>query len=267
MPWAQLDDGFHDHRKVVALLEHDDGLKALGLWTLMVTWAARHTATDGPDRAGIIPRGIPRRLAMSDVGHLVGELLKLLCDEGLLEAQNDGSHRLHEFFGWQQLHVRQAQSEAGKRTAMMRWGGAKAQVDSSPRRSSSSSPTKSSASSTNSSTYDGASSPPLHSTPQPMKVKNTRSAGAFTSDFTAFWDVYPRRTGKGAAAKAFDRALQRAELNLIMAGATRYRDDPGRDPQYTKHPSTWLNQDCWTDDPIPVRGAKPPQAELPWWET
>lgn len=234
----------------------------------MVTWAARHTATDGPEKAGTIPRGIPRRLAMGDVG----DLLKLLCDEGLLEALDEGSHRLHEFFGWQQLHVRQAQSEAGKRTAMMRWGGAKAQVDSSPRRSSSSSPTRSSGSSTNSSTYDGASSPPHHTTTTPTKVKNTSStAGAVDAAFDQFWEIYPRRTGKGAAAKAFAKALGRAELNQILAGATRYRDDRGRDPQYTKHPSTWLNQDCWTDDPIPVRGAAKTAPDgdglVPWWET
>src|ERR1700756_687428 len=34
VPWARIDDGFDDHPKVLALLDHDDGAAALGLWVL-----------------------------------------------------------------------------------------------------------------------------------------------------------------------------------------------------------------------------------------
>jgi hypothetical protein len=63
--------------------------------------------------------------------------------------------------------------------------------------------------------------------------------------FEAFWEVYPRKVGKGAARKAYRHALKRASHAEILAGAKRYRPDPG----FTKHPTTWLNADCWLDEP------------------
>jgi len=72
--------------------------------------------------------------------------------------------------------------------------------------------------------------------------------------FDAFWAVYPNKAGKKAAMAAFGKAVTRASLGAILDGATRYRDDPNRDPAYTKHASTWLNQDCWDDPPLPRRG-------------
>jgi hypothetical protein len=57
---------------------------------------------------------------------------------------------------------------------------------------------------------------------------------------------------KRKAATAFRSALGRgADAQLIIKGAARYRGDPGREPRYTKHPSTWLNGDCWADEPEP----------------
>lgn len=73
--------------------------------------------------------------------------------------------------------------------------------------------------------------------------------------FEQFWATYPRREAKGAARKAWDKAITRATPEAITAGAARYRDQPGRDPQYTAHPATWLNADRWTDEPAPARRA------------
>lgn len=74
-----------------------------------------------------------------------------------------------------------------------------------------------------------------------------------TSSFQRFWATYPRREGKGAAEKAWAKALRHATDDLILDGARRYRDDPNRDPAFTAHPSTWLNQKRWEDDPLPAR--------------
>jgi hypothetical protein len=73
------------------------------------------------------------------------------------------------------------------------------------------------------------------------------------SAFERFWVIYPRRTGKITARKAWDRAIKFADGAEILAGAERYRDDPNRDPQFTKHPETWLNAGCWNDEPLPPR--------------
>ena len=47
MPWARIDDAFDDHPKVLAVLEHEQGGAAIGLWTLCLTWAHRNTLKRG----------------------------------------------------------------------------------------------------------------------------------------------------------------------------------------------------------------------------
>ena len=57
----------------------------------------------------------------------------------------------------------------------------------------------------------------------------------------------------GYAAKAFEKALGRADIETIVAGAERYRDDPNREQRFTKNPATWLNADAWENEPEPAR--------------
>jgi hypothetical protein len=71
-------------------------------------------------------------------------------------------------------------------------------------------------------------------------------------DFAAFWDVYPRRVAKGQARKAWKTAVVKGGVDpkAIILGAERYRDDRHRRSQainYTKHPGTWLNGECWLE--------------------
>lgn len=69
--------------------------------------------------------------------------------------------------------------------------------------------------------------------------------------FTRFWEVYPRKVGKGEARKAWAKvAKSGVDLESVIAGAARYRDDPQRqrkDIEFTKHPGPWLNAERWTD--------------------
>jgi hypothetical protein len=68
--------------------------------------------------------------------------------------------------------------------------------------------------------------------------------------FEQFWEIFPRRVGKGTAKKAFKHAASRASFAEILDGARRYaKECVGRETQYIKHPSTWLNADCWLDEP------------------
>lgn len=71
--------------------------------------------------------------------------------------------------------------------------------------------------------------------------------------FDEFWSVYPRRAGKLDARKAWAKAVKLAGPDVILAGACRYAADPNREAAYTAHPSTWLNQGRWDDDPLPAR--------------
>jgi predicted transcriptional regulator len=77
--------------------------------------------------------------------------------------------------------------------------------------------------------------------------------------FNEFWAVYPKKQDKALAKRSFEKAITRASFDEIIAGAEKYRDDPNRDPLFTKNPSTWLNADAWENDPLPAMVARKPR--------
>jgi hypothetical protein len=79
------------------------------------------------------------------------------------------------------------------------------------------------------------------------------------SGFAQFWAIYPKKDDKPLAKRSFEKALKRATLDIILAGAERYRDDPNRENLFTKNPSTWLNADAWENDPLPSRVVSKPR--------
>jgi hypothetical protein len=75
--------------------------------------------------------------------------------------------------------------------------------------------------------------------------------------FDRFYETFPRHQGKGAAKKAWDKALSKVpDANVLLIAAARYRDDPNRDPEFTCLPATWLNQERWSDEPLPSRNGR-----------
>jgi predicted transcriptional regulator len=63
--------------------------------------------------------------------------------------------------------------------------------------------------------------------------------------FDEFWNAYPRKLDKAKAFRAFKSALKRTKFEDILAGVIAYRNDPARNPDFTKYPATWLNNDSW----------------------
>lgn len=64
-----------------------------------------------------------------------------------------------------------------------------------------------------------------------------------------FWLAYPRKVSKGQAVKAYRTARKEASLEVILAALEQYaKQRAGKDPQYTKHPSVWLNAKSWLDE-------------------
>lgn len=106
--------------------------------------------------------------------------------------------------------------------------------------------------------------------PEP-KLKRSRKAAPdqYTYDFEEFWKVYPRREGKGAAFKAWQRmsmANKRkayVELKRQLPELTeRARHPKGN---FCAHPATWINERRFDDDhslpaPADVRPANMPEA-------
>jgi hypothetical protein len=82
-----------------------------------------------------------------------------------------------------------------------------------------------------------------------MKTKPEVSDGL--RGFEDWWQQYPRKKAKGSARKAYAKALKAgATAEQLMNGAMRYAAErTEKDPKFTKHPATWLNGECWTDEP------------------
>lgn len=71
--------------------------------------------------------------------------------------------------------------------------------------------------------------------------------------FNEFYQAFPKRVARRAAAKAYRAALTRASPDAVLAGACRYATATiGKDREHVAHPSTWLNADRWLDEVQPV---------------
>jgi hypothetical protein len=88
---------------------------------------------------------------------------------------------------------------------------------------------------------------------------NTRSRASASSipraspDFDRFWSTYPRKEAKGAARKAWDKAIKKTTADAIITAAERFSRLVARDdPRYIAHPATWLNSERWEDQPLPA---------------
>jgi hypothetical protein len=95
---------------------------------------------------------------------------------------------------------------------------------------------------------------PVGSVTRPPRRTKRKIARDYSPGFEAFWEIYPRKDGKGAAFDSWQRALDEGiEAETMLDGARRYAATRrGQDPQYTKHGKTWINQEGWLDRP-PLR--------------
>ena len=82
--------------------------------------------------------------------------------------------------------------------------------------------------------------------------------------FDAFWRAYPRKVGKKAALRAWNRLRPEPDLTQRILEAVDFQKQW---PQWTKdggqfipHPATWLNQGRWEDEPPTPTSAPGPDA-------
>ena len=79
----------------------------------------------------------------------------------------------------------------------------------------------------------------------------------YPADFEKLWNLYPAKRDKKAAYKAYQKAAKEADYETLAAGVVQYRDDPNREPKFTKHFGTWLNAGSWDDEPLADRNGRP----------
>jgi hypothetical protein len=89
----------------------------------------------------------------------------------------------------------------------------------------------------------------------PNNKNNEKNNAGLQVEFEQWWELFPRRVGKGHARRAFEKIVQAGGVSIdeLKEGAKRYAAEcaaANREPRYIKHPATWLNGECWADEPL-----------------
>lgn len=90
----------------------------------------------------------------------------------------------------------------------------------------------------------------LPSIPPGESKKEAREA-KLNDEFEAWYSKFPSKRSKGAARKAYRRARAKVGQDVLLTARDAYAAlirAQGVQSQYVKHPSSWLNQECWDDD-------------------
>lgn len=221
MTWFKVDDSLSSHPKARAA-----GLPAMGLWVVAGSWASQHL-TDG-----YIPEWFVKSWRSGPV------LASKLVDSGLWDVA-DGGWVFHQ---WAERQPSKARVESERESARKRKQASReSQRDNQEDTS------------TGHSVTDGGS----HASPTRPVLS---SFGTNPMDrFDDFWKAYPKKVGKPAATKAWKAALKRkADPDMLVSVAAAFRERvKGKDPQFICHPSTWLNDERYNDEPqITIEPAK-----------
>lgn len=102
------------------------------------------------------------------------------------------------------------------------------------------------------------------------RARTGKLTKAELADFDRFWSLVPKKASKGGAKRAWRGALQRAGgLEVLLAGMEAYAakvEREGTEGSKIKHPSGWLRDDRWDDQPDPqfkgppVAAGNPPES-------
>lgn len=65
--------------------------------------------------------------------------------------------------------------------------------------------------------------------------------------WSAFWSLYPRKLSKGAARKAWARAIAKEDPAVILRAAEKFAGTV-KELRFCPYPGTWLNQEKWNDE-------------------
>lgn len=97
--------------------------------------------------------------------------------------------------------------------------------------------------------------------PTPSRGRRKASLPKYQPEwFIRFWSLYPRKTNRVQAVKAWDKLKPDLQLCKVMDTAIRaqMQTPQWQDPQHIPHPSTWLNGERWNDEIIRERGKEDP---------
>lgn len=91
-----------------------------------------------------------------------------------------------------------------------------------------------------------------------IRVDKSKNPPKPPEGFDAFWSVYPRKENKGGARKKFEAAIKRGiQPDKLIAAAERYAKSETVQRGFVKHPTTWLNNECWDDEATTPQSGAP----------
>jgi hypothetical protein len=107
--------------------------------------------------------------------------------------------------------------------------------------------------------------------PKPPRA-STQVDGTSSTDparFDEFWTVYDHKIGRAKAISAYRRALKKPGVtaDVLVDAAGRYIDNlkaAAKHPQFTKHPTTWLNGEHWNDETTSASEQAATTSTIPW---
>jgi hypothetical protein len=217
MTWVKIDDSFPDHPKIKGL--KDDEFR---LYMTALCYSSRYL-TDGVIPLNIVRTFIESRSKSSRISALVeANLWEIVADNVVILSYSE-----YQFTKERIETERKLAAERMNKSRLLRR--------------------------TNGVTSPKVQPPHTHPIPIPIPIKDINTFPLEMTSFEEFWNLYPRKQAKGAAHTAFQKALNKTDLETILAGVRRFASDPNREPEFTAHASTWLNQERWTDEAQPAK--------------
>ena len=240
----RIDVGFFNHIKTKRLRKR---LGLEGVFALQILWA--YAALHEHDESKIYTSE-DIELAVDWDGD--GDISEVLCEVGYLDRA-DGGFKIHQW----EIHNGYAataskRSEAGRIAAKARWdkrlhsdGNASAMRTHSDGNAPFPIPNPIPDS------KEETPLPPTGDEAQKPKKKRTAKDDAYTPEFDAAWNAYPRKDGKRKAFEAWQKAITRempiADMPAHIEARTFEPDWRKENGQYIPHKATWLNRDGWLD--------------------
>ena len=91
---------------------------------------------------------------------------------------------------------------------------------------------------------------PLLTNNQEPRTNNLITNIDIYTDFDQFWSIYPKRTGKAAALKAWNKI--RPDISIVLKALAWQKESKQwfeKGGQFIPNPATWINQHRWDDEP------------------
>ena len=223
--YFKLDVGYLTNPKVAELTI--DKPRVVLLHIASIAYAAQHL-TDGV---------FPVRLLLRINGASDADA-KLLYGAGLWIDLGNGNAEIHDFLEHQRsaADVKNAEDKA-KRAANARWN-----APSMPE------------------AMQSASEVAMPREKERKRDTTTTATAAADAEFDTFWGQYPRKIAKGNAAKAYAKALKKADATTILNGLANYLPAWAQtEEKFIPHAATWLNGERWADQVAPAKPVDGPR--------